>query len=76
MARLPTLRPEDVISALETLGFIMVRQTGSHVRLRHRDDRVVTVPFHRGQDLGRGLTRKILRDAKVTTDEFMAPLNI
>ena len=75
MARSPALQAQDVIRALEALGFQIVRQRGSHARLRHIDTRVVTVPVHRGHDIGRGLLRKILRDAQVTPAEFLEVLN-
>ncbi|WP_423224749.1 type II toxin-antitoxin system HicA family toxin [Candidatus Amarolinea aalborgensis] len=52
----------------------MQRQTGSHVRLKHRDGRSVTVPNHLSQDIGRGLLRKILRDADLSRDAFAAYL--
>ena len=71
MPPLPMLRAAQVIKALEKAGFQMVRQHGSHVRLRHADGRVVTVPVHVGADLGRGLLRKILRDADLSPDEFL-----
>lgn len=45
-------------------GFRVIRQKGSHVRLRHEDGRVTTVPSHSGQDIGKGLLRKILRDTE------------
>ncbi len=64
------LNARQVMAALERAGFQMMRQKGSHVRLRHPDGRVVTVPDHGGQDIGRGLLRKILRDADLTPDEF------
>jgi len=44
------------------------------VRLRHPDGRVVTVPIHPGKEIGRGLLRKILRDAELSVDEFLALL--
>lgn len=53
----------------------MTRQRGSHARFRHEDGRVVTVPIHQGQDIGRGLLRKILRDAELERDEFLALLD-
>jgi predicted RNA binding protein YcfA (HicA-like mRNA interferase family) len=31
----------------------------------------VTVPVHIGQDIGRGLLRKILRDAELSLEELM-----
>ncbi|MEA3351154.1 MAG: type II toxin-antitoxin system HicA family toxin [Chloroflexota bacterium] len=71
MSRLPMLRAREVIRALERAGFRVVRQKGSHARLRHEDGRVVTVPVHPGQDIGRGLLRKILRDVDLSPDEFL-----
>jgi len=34
------------------------------------DGRRTTVPFNAGLDIGRGLLRKILRDIKLTPEEF------
>ena len=71
MPHLPMLKAEQVIHALEKAGFEVVRQRGSHVRLRHGDGRAVTVPTHSGQDIGRGLLRKILRDADLTPEDLL-----
>jgi len=71
MARLPILRAQEVIGALEKAGFQVIGQKGSHVRMRHADGRVVTVPVHAGRDIGRGLLRKILRDAELTHEAFL-----
>jgi predicted RNA binding protein YcfA (HicA-like mRNA interferase family) len=35
---------------------------------------VVTVPQHGDRDVGRGLLRKILRDAEMSVDDFLALL--
>ncbi|MBK6324471.1 MAG: type II toxin-antitoxin system HicA family toxin [Chloroflexi bacterium] len=74
MPPLPLLTARQVVAALHQAGFESVRQKGSHIRLRHPDGRVVTVPDHPGQDMGRGLLRKILRDADLSRDEFVALL--
>lgn len=42
--------------------------------MQHEDGRVVTIPVHAGKTLGKGLLRKILRDAELTRDEFLALL--
>ena len=52
----------------------MRRPGGSHARLKHPDGRVVTISIRSGQDIGRGLLRKVLRDAELTRDEFAALL--
>ena len=70
MPRLPILSGRKVIRALEQIGFEVVRQKGSHVRLKHEDGRVVTVPVHAGQDISRGLLRKILRDTELTPQKL------
>jgi predicted RNA binding protein YcfA (HicA-like mRNA interferase family) len=76
MPRLPILSGRKVIRALEQIGFEVVRQKGSHVRLKHEDGRVVTVPVHAGQDISRGLLRKILRDAELTPQKLKDLLSI
>jgi predicted RNA binding protein YcfA (HicA-like mRNA interferase family) len=68
------LTAREVIRALERAGFQVQRQTGSHARLRRTDGRVVTVPIHASQDIGRGLLRKILRDADLSREESIAYL--
>ena len=75
MGALPMLTARQVIRALEKTGFQVQRQTGSHARLKHADGRVVTVPVHAGQDVGRGLLRKILRDADITPAELLTLLD-
>ncbi len=39
--------------------------------MKHEDNRVVTVPVHKGKTIGKGLLRKILRDAELTIEEFI-----
>ena len=71
MSRLHPVRPRELIRFLERLGFRQVRQQGSHRFFRHPDGRTATVPEHRGEDLGRGILAKILRDAGVKPAEFL-----
>ena len=56
---------------LEKLGFEPIRQKGSHIFYQHPDGRATVVPVHRGEDLGRGLLRSILRDIEIPRDEFL-----
>ncbi len=71
----PVLKDDEVIKALKAHGFVIVRQKGSHVRLRHKDGRVASVPFHSGQDIGKGLLRKILRDTELKFDDLLNALD-
>jgi predicted RNA binding protein YcfA (HicA-like mRNA interferase family) len=62
----------EVIRTLERLGFVVRRQTGSHVRLIHRErpDAGVTVSVHGGDDVSSMNLASILRQAGVTREEF------
>lgn len=74
MPKLPVVTGNTVVSALEKAGFQVIRQKGSHVRMIHADGRLVTIPVHAGKTIGRGLLRKILRDAELIREEFIALL--
>jgi predicted RNA binding protein YcfA (HicA-like mRNA interferase family) len=69
--RLPSLTARKLVRFLEEQDFVQVRQSGSHVTLRRESDgRMVTVPVHTGQDIGRGLLRRILSDAGFSVEDF------
>mgnify|MGYP001589875607 len=67
-SKLPILSGREAIKILEKLGYREDRQRGSHIRLVCEGRRPVTVPDYRMVD--RGLLRKILRDARVTPEDF------
>lgn len=71
MAKLPSVTGEELIAALEKIGFFVARQKGSHVRMKHEDNRVVSIPVHAGKTIGKGLLLKILRDADLTKDQLI-----
>lgn len=60
-----------MVRIIRHLGFQFVRQKGSHAYYRHADGRATIVPMHRGEDLGRGLIRTILRDVEISPEEFV-----
>jgi predicted RNA binding protein YcfA (HicA-like mRNA interferase family) len=61
-----------MVKFLQDLGFKKSRGHGSHIFFRHPDGRTATVPLHKGEDLGRGLTNKILHDIDVSRESFLA----
>ena len=71
MPKLPVLKPREVCRILEGLGFVVVRQRGSHMQYRHPDGRGTTVPNHAGRDLSPNLLRQIIKDIGMTGDEFV-----
>ena len=70
MPKLSPAKPDEVTRILEKMGFTRIRQSGSHAVYHHADGRWTTVPIHKGRDLGKGILRKILKDTKISTDEF------
>jgi predicted RNA binding protein YcfA (HicA-like mRNA interferase family) len=72
MAKLPVLKPREVIARLNALGFAEVRQRGSHKQFRHADGRATTVPDHGSRDISPILFRKIARDIGLTPEELLA----
>jgi len=68
---LPVIRGKDLITILEKFGFTIIRQKGSHVRMKSDDGRYTTIPVHTGESIPKGLLRKIIRDdLEMTLDEF------
>lgn len=72
MPKLPVVSAVKLIQVLKKKDFILHRIHGSHhIFVRHTDKLTVSVPVHRGRDLGRGITLAILKDAKISPDEFI-----
>ena len=71
MSRLKPVKPEILIDFLKEQGFVKVRQKGSHIFFRHKDGRTATVPYHKGELIGRGLLLKILRDIEIKREKFI-----
>lgn len=76
MPKIPIVSGDEAIRCFEKLGYEKTRQKGSHVRLRHKDDKdkkPLTIPRHK--ELGKGLLRKLVRDADITIEELINLLN-
>ena len=71
MGNMPILKPREIVLLLETLGFVEIRQRGSHKQFRHADGRCTTVPFHAGRDISPILLRQIAKDIGLSVDEFL-----
>jgi predicted RNA binding protein YcfA (HicA-like mRNA interferase family) len=67
--RLPVVSGAALIAALERVGWEVVRQRGSHVRLKHPGRSLfLVVPLHK--ELRRGTLDGILKDAQLGRDEL------
>ena len=72
MGKAPVLKPREVVALLGKLGFVEVRQRGSHQQFRHPDGRGTTVPFHQGRDISPTLLRQIAKDIALSIEDFLA----
>ena len=81
MPKLPRVPAAEVIRALERMGFVKVRQRGSHVILKkqlpvdeesERESAKVgcVVPLHR-KTIAVGTLKNILNQAGISVDEFV-----
>lgn len=68
---LKPISADKLIKILAKTGFTPVRQRGSHMILRHPDGRSTVVPMHPGEEIGRGLLLKILRDVGLTKKDYL-----
>jgi predicted RNA binding protein YcfA (HicA-like mRNA interferase family) len=73
MGQRRTVSFRDFIARVKLLGFVDVRQMGSHIRFEHADGRKTTIPDHGGKDVPVGLMNKIIRhDLEMNVDDFFA----
>lgn len=73
MGQRRTISFRDFIARVRLLGFVDVRQKGSHIRFAHADGRKTTIPDHGGKDVPVGLLNTIIRhDLEMTVDDFFA----
>jgi len=63
--------PKKLLKFLETRGFYISRQSGSHLVLHTKSDKTkrVTLPFH-NKDLKQGTLNSILRQAGIDKKEL------
>jgi predicted RNA binding protein YcfA (HicA-like mRNA interferase family) len=74
--KLPAVSGQQAVRVFRRLGYEVVRQRGSHLRLRHLHDPArlpLTIPDHRVLKLG--LLRRLIRDAQIDVDEFIRLLD-
>ena len=70
--KIPIVTAKELIRALKRTGFSEDRQKGSHLTLINpKTNKTVTIPVHTGVDIGKGLLKKIITEAGLTTEEFI-----
>jgi len=71
MHKLPTISGREIIKKLEKIGYEVARKKGSHVRLKSSNlaYKSITVPLHK--TIKPGLLSQIIKDARLSVDEFI-----
>jgi predicted RNA binding protein YcfA (HicA-like mRNA interferase family) len=69
--KIPILKVKLFEKLLFYLGFELKRQSGSHRFYRHPDGRYTTLPHHGNKEIGRPLTRQILREIQVSPAQLL-----
>lgn len=69
MNKLPQVKPRHLLRAIQKAGFLVKKQRGSHVDLRHPDGRRTTIPIH-NKTLGKGILKAILRQTELSVEEL------
>jgi len=67
---MPSATAREFQRVAHILGFILVRQKGSHARWNHPDGRATTIPVHGSEEIGPPLFNRVLRQLGITLDEF------
>jgi len=68
--KLPVISGKQLCKILKILGYLIDRQTGSHIILRNENPpfRRLTVPNHK--EIAKGTLRAIIKQAGLTIAEF------
>lgn len=74
MMKIPPLKAKEVIRGLLILGFVKVRQKGSHALFHHNDCRRAPIPVHPSKTISPYLLSDILKQLKISEDEFLMAL--
>lgn len=75
MSKLQLVNAKKLENILFLIGFIKIRQKGSHVFYRHPDGRTSTIPHHKNRMLSRPLIRIILKEIEITVEDYLNMLN-
>ena len=70
MTKLVPTSGRKLCKILEKLGFEKIYGKGSHIRYKHPDGRRTVVPVHSNEEIGISLLSEILRQIKLSRDEY------
>ena len=70
MSALPRISGRDAIRALSKAGFVVIRQSGSHIVIKRSEPFAqLVIPDHK--ELDTGTLRAIIRQADISVSDFI-----
>jgi predicted RNA binding protein YcfA (HicA-like mRNA interferase family) len=73
MSKLPRASGEKHVAAFKRAGWTVNHVEGSHyVMVKEGSNVHLSIPVHRGKDLGIGLLKKLIEKAGLTNEDYVA----
>lgn len=72
MPKIPITSGRKLVKVFESIGYEVVRQKGSHIRLINKENPnlpPITIPDHK--EVSIGVMRKLIRDTKIDIEELI-----
>ena len=73
MAAVPLLSGQEVVRVFTSFGWSISRQRGSHI-IMTKEGEIATLSVPNHKEVARGTLRSLIRNASLTTDEFVAAM--
>lgn len=70
MPKQPKVSAKELVKAFESMGFILVSQKGSHIKMKHSDGRTAIIPNHKFIKPGT-LKKGILNPLGISVEELI-----
>jgi len=68
--KIPRVGPDEIIKIIKRKGFVLIRQSGSHMIFKNDKGVRITVPYHSGNILHPKIIKSIIIDAELTEEDF------
>lgn len=73
MPTIPTLKGHEVVRIFASFGWIVVRQSGSHI-IMVKDGEMATLSIPDHKEVAKGTLKSLIRMAGLTLDEFLSAI--
>lgn len=72
MNKLPIISGKEIVKTLHKIGFLVVHQKGSHIKLKKKVNErelIVIVPLHK--EVKRGVLLNMLKQSELSKEDFL-----